>query len=100
MEFLYRQIVTGQGAMVLSSKRLGIDWILGGEALEEAAQRNRECPIPECVQDQDGQGSEKPGLVVAQTGRLELYDLSCPLQPKPFNDSTMFSNIFISVARI
>lgn len=40
---------------------------------------------------QAGWGSEKPRLVVVQAGRLELCDLSGPLQPKPLNDF-MFSS--------
>ena len=60
----------GQGEMALSSRREGLDWMLGevfyresGEALERAAQRGCGCSIPRGVQGQVGWGPGKPGLV-------------------------------------
>ena len=37
---------------------------MGGDTLEQVAQRGCGCPIPEGVQGQDGCGSWQPGLVV------------------------------------
>ena len=59
----------GQGGMVLSAKREGLDWMSGGsssqrdEVLAQAAQRGFGCPIPEGVQDRFGWGTGQPGLV-------------------------------------
>jgi len=50
----------------------------GGEALAQAAQRSRGCPLPGRVLGQAGQGLEHPGLVEgvpAHGGEVELHDL-------------------------
>jgi len=62
--------VTGQGRMVLSSRREGL---IGynrkalhresGEVLAQAARRGCGCPIPEGVQDQVGWSSGQPRLL-------------------------------------
>ena len=60
---------------------------MGGETLEQVAQRDCGCPLPGSVQRQAGWGCEQPGLeggVPAYSRGLELGDLKCPFQPKPF----------------
>jgi len=50
----------------------------GCEALEQAAQRSRGCPLPANIQGQAGRGFEQPGLVEgvpAHGSSLEPDDL-------------------------
>jgi len=42
---------------------------VGGDALEQVAQRICGCPLPENVQGQVGWGFEQPGLVEGAHGR-------------------------------
>ena len=60
----------------------------GGKTLEQVAQLGCGCPLPEGVQGQAGWGFEQPGLEgsVPVAGELELNDLKCPFQSKPFYD--------------
>jgi len=51
-----------------------------------------ECPLPGCIQGQTGRGFEQSGIkggVPPYSRGLELHDLKCPFQPKPFYDSVI-----------
>lgn len=69
----------------------------GGGALAHIYQRNLDtsrdaCPIPGCVQDQVGWGSEQPGVMedVPAHGQGVRTTLSLGSLPKPFNDSVLW----------
>ena len=56
----------------------------GKETLEQVAQGDCGCPIPESIQGQAGWGCEQPGLegsVPAYSRGLELDDFEGPFQP-------------------
>ena len=56
----------------------------GGETLDQVAWRDGRCPIPGNVEDQVGQGSEQPGLVVDVPAHCAFKG---PFQVKLFCDS-------------
>ena len=59
----------GQGGMVLSLRREGLDWMSkgsssqSGEMLEQTVHRGCGCSIPGRLQDQVGWAPRQPGLV-------------------------------------
>ena len=62
----------------------------GDETLEQVAQRRCGYPLPGNIQGQAGWDFEQPGLeggVSAYSRGLELRDLKCLFQPRPFCDS-------------
>ena len=60
----------------------------GGDTLEQVAQGDCGCPVPEGIQGHAGCGSGQPGLVVGDpaAGELKLYARCGPFKPRPFYD--------------
>jgi len=76
-----------------TSYREEIFYSEGGESLAQIAQRGGRCPIPGKIQDQVGQGSEQPDLLIwlkmslLIAWGLDQMAFKCPFQPKLFYDS-------------